>query len=76
MITNSKIVDLILRFIPPDDSPEIKIEPVILARSLIVMFLCNMYIKNDAALRKILQFQDFSIFKSYDLKVLLKCLTK
>ena len=65
-----------MRFIPIDDSPEIKIEPVLLARSLILLFLCNMYVKSDFALRKLLMFQDFPIFKSYDLKVLLKCLTK
>jgi len=65
-----------MKFIPLDDSPEHKIEPVILARALIVIFLCNMYVKNDFGLRKMLMFQDLSLFRSYDLKVLLKCLTK
>lgn len=47
-----------------------------LARALNLLFLCHMYRKNDIALRRMLLFQDSTLFYSHDLRVLCLCLSK
>jgi hypothetical protein len=62
--------------IPEADNPEDKIDLIIVARALNLLFLCHMHNKDERALRRLLVFQDSPIFQGYDLRVLCICLCK
>lgn len=75
-IVIERLKQLAIVLIPEDDNPEDKIEYILVARALNLLFLCCMHGKDQIALKKLLAFQDSPIFQSYDLRVLCTCIGK
>lgn len=71
-----QVAELGYKIVPVSDEPEDKLEPIVLARALNLVFMCHMYSRDERALKRLLLFQDALLFRGHDLKVFTVCLTK